>query len=396
MKTIGKIMMFAILLALVGSTLAAFPKVTQVNYDPNPAVPGTTIKVLIQLENIDSTPQKDITVSIEDTYPFIVKTDESNPNPNFVGTMQAYGKTLLQFNVYIDPTAENKTYNLPILVGGKNLESKVKTSHPILISGKEPIVKIINVTEEKLLPGEEKEITFTLQNVGTSPAHQVVLEMIEDRTITPAGGIIEREITPLGASAIKVGSINPGEEKTTKLKVSVSNNATIKNYTIPLKVSFNNQSGERTENISYVGLKVFGKSDLDATIKENNNGEIIFEIFNKGMGKADFTLVELVSEYATIEKPKQFIGTLGANDVDTIKTKINYDKVINGQETAIIRMKITYLDSDAKQKTKEITLNAKVKTPTQENFNWNTMLTIIIVIILILGVRAYLKKKQKQ
>ena len=96
-------------------------------------MPGTTIKVLIQLENIDSTPQKDITVSIEDTYPFIVKTDESNPNPNFVGTMQAYGKTLLQFNVYIDPTAENKTYNLPILVGGKNLESKVKTSHPILI-----------------------------------------------------------------------------------------------------------------------------------------------------------------------------------------------------------------------------------------------------------------------
>ena len=39
------------------------------------------------------------------------------------------------------------------------------------------------------------------------------------------------------------------------------------------------------------------------------------------MGKADFTLVELVSEYATIEKPKQFIGTLGANDVDTIKQK---------------------------------------------------------------------------
>ncbi|MDD4467827.1 MAG: hypothetical protein PHF68_01625 [Candidatus ainarchaeum sp.] len=388
MKTIGKIMVFAIILVLIGSTLAAFPQVTQINYDPNPAVPGTTITFLVQLENLDSTTQKDITVSIEDTYPFTVKTDESNPNPKFVGNIQSYGKTLVQFNIYIDPTAENQTYNIPIIVEGKGLESKKKTYHPIIISGKEPIVKIIDVTEEKLLPGEEKEITFTLQNVGTSTAHQVVLEMIEDRTITATGGIIEREITPLGAAAIKVGSINPGEEKTTKLKISVSNNATIKNYTMPIKVSFNNQSGERTETTSYVGLKVFGNSDLDATIKENNNGEIIFELYNKGMGKADFTLVELTSNQATIEKPKQFIGTLNANDVDTIKTKINYT-----QDNALITMKITYLDSDAKQKTKEITLQTQAKTTTQEGPNW--ILILIILALIGFGAWKYIIKKKK-
>lgn len=388
MKIMGKVMFIFILISMIGSVLAAFPEVTQISYNPSPAIPGTTITFLIQLENNDSTIQKDITVRLEDTYPFTVKTDEINQNPKQVGDIQAYGKTLIQFTVYIDPTAEDKTYNIPVIVGGKYLTGGKKTNHLIVVSGKEPIIKITGITEEKLLPGEEKEITFTLQNVGTSSAHQVILEMQEDRTITPTGGIVERDITPLGAATVNVGSINPGEEKITKLKISVSNTATIKNYTLPVKVSFNNQTGDRKEITSYVGLKVFGTANLDATIKENNNGEITFELFNKGMGKAEFTLVEISAEGATIEKPKQFIGSLGANDVDTIKTKINYT-----QEYPKINLTISYLDSDAKQKTKEINLNPQAKTDSQEGPNW--LLILIILGIIGFGAWYFFIKKKK-
>jgi len=40
---------------------------------------------------------------------------------------------------------------------------------PIVISGKEPLLKVVAVSDVKLLPGEEKEITLTIQNVGTAP-----------------------------------------------------------------------------------------------------------------------------------------------------------------------------------------------------------------------------------
>lgn len=388
MNNIMKMVIFATILTLIGTAFAAFPQVTQVTYNPSPAIPGTTITFLVQIENTDSTPQEDVIIKIEDTYPFTVKTDEGNPNPKTIGNIGAYGKALVQFTLYVDPTAENKTYTIPVIVTGEGYESGKKTSHNIIVSGKEPIVKVISVTEEKLLPGEEKEIKFTLQNVGTSPAYYVVLEMQEDRTITATGSVVERDVTPLGAAATNIGTINPGETKTATLNMSVSNTATIKNYTLPITISYNDQTGDRTESTSYIGLKVFGTADIDATIKENSNGQITIEIFNKGLGKAEFTLVEIEASGATIEKPKQFIGTLGANDVDTVKTNINYTS-----DTPSVKVNINYLDSDAKNKTKEITLYPQVQINNQEGPNW--LLIIVILAIIGFGVWKFVLNKKK-
>jgi len=168
MNSILKIIMFATLLALIGSAFAAFPEITQASYTPSPAVPGTTITFLVQVENTDSIAQKGVIVSLEDTYPFTVKSTESNPNPRIIGNMDAYGKSLVQFTLYVDPTAENKTYTIPVTIKIQGDDSEKKTNQNIIVGGKDPIVKVIFVTEEKLLPGEEKEIKFTLQNVGTS------------------------------------------------------------------------------------------------------------------------------------------------------------------------------------------------------------------------------------
>jgi len=212
--------------------------------------------------------------------------------------------------------------------------------------------------------------------------------MQEDRTVTATGSVVERDVTSLGAAATNVGTINPGETKIATLKVSVSNTAIIKNYTLPILVSYNDQTGTRIESTSYVGLKVFATADLDATIKENLNGQITVELFNKGLGKAEFTLVELEATNATIDKPKQFIGTLGANDVDTVKTNIKY----TGGETTLT-VKISYLDSDAIQKVKEIILTPEAQVLAQDGPNW--LLIIVVLVIIGFGVWNFVLKKKK-
>jgi hypothetical protein len=388
----NKIIMLFLIMLLATGVMAALPVATDVSYNPSPAIPGSTITVTVQLQNDESSAQNDLSVKIEDTYPFTVKTTATETNPKIIRTIDKYTTGTATFLVYIDPTAENKTYQLPIIVSSKESSVGIKKEFPIVVSGNEPTVKVISTTDEKLLPGEEKEISIELQNVGTSPAYDVVLEIPEDRTVTATGSVVERDITPLGAAADYVGTINPGEKKTATLKVSVSNTATIKNYTLPVQVSYRNSEGSRTTDTSYIGLKVFGTVEMDATLKDivtNGATDVTIEIFNKGLGKAEFTIVELSTADGTIVKPKQFIGSLGPNDVDTVKTAIKF----NAAGNHAVKISISYLDSDATTKTKDITIQVASKEAIVEGPN----LLLILVAIIVVGFLIWnfvLKKKK--
>ena len=312
-----------------------------------------------------------------------------------IGDIQKYGKALAQFIVYIDPSAENKTYEIPITTSTKDQPNGITRNYPIIISGKEPTLKIINISTEKLIPGEEKEITFTIQNVGTSTAYDIITELQEDRTITASGAIIEREITPLGAATTHIEKIMPSETKTTTLKISVNRNATLKNYTLPVKISYRNPSGTRITDTSYIGFKISGEVKLDAAIKETktigNQTEITIELFNSGEGKAEYTMIE-ISGNGTIDKEKQFIGSIEPNDIDSIKTKLT-----TNEETKTITLKITYQDSDAKTKTKtiELTLPHQEKTNEQPNLILNLIILIVIIAIVWTGYKKFIKKNKK-
>ncbi|MFA6064864.1 MAG: hypothetical protein WC746_03410 [archaeon] len=394
LKKIGIIFLVMLLAATV---FAATPEVTQVNYNPSPGVPGTTMTILVQIENKDAVTQKGLTITLEDSYPFTIKSSTDQPNPKLIGDLAAFGKTQAQFTVYVDPTAENKTYDFPITISQQFDSTSKKSFFPIVISGKEPVVKVIATSSDKLLPGQEKEITFELQNVGTSPAYDVVLEMQEDRTIVATGAVVERDITPLGAAAAYLQMLSPGEKKITSLKVSVTNTATIKNYTLPIKVSYRNAAGTRTTDTSYIGLKVYSNAQLDATLKESagvilagQKTDVTIELFNKGLGKAEFTLVELSTADGTIEKARQFIGALGPNDVDTVKTAMTFNKA--GDQ--IVKVTIAYQDADAVDKTTTIEVPIKVQAVSAEAPNI-LLIVIVLAVLAFLGWNFFLKGKKK-
>ncbi len=382
-----------ILIFIAAGTLAASPEVTQFTYTPSPALPGTTITVLVQLQNNESTPQKGVTLKIENEYPFTVKTSDSEPNPRVVGDIEKYSKALATFKVYVDPTAQNQAYQLPLMITTAEDAIGKKTAPQILISGKEPVLKVTSVKNDLISPGEQKEIIITLQNIGTSPAYDLIAEIQEDRTITATGTIVEREITAVGAAIAYLSEINPGERKEVALKISASNTAAVKNYPLPIKVSYRNSTGTRATDTSYIGVNVTGTAQFDATIKEKptgTKGDLTIEIFNKGLGKAEFTLVEIKGVNGKAEKPKQFIGTMGPNDVDTAKTPISFNTA--GEQT--IQVAIEYKDADSKIKNALITLPINVSAQTENGLN---PIIIVIVIVIIVGViwKFGIKKKKK-
>jgi len=398
MKLVLKGIIFVMILMLAYGAFAAVPEVSQFTYTPSPAVPGSTITVTIQLENKNDSTLKGISAQLENSYPFTIKPTDTQPNPAVIGDIAGHGKAQAQFMVYVDPSAENTTYNLPITIKTTDDATGTKANYTINVSGKEPLVKVVSIVENKLLPGEEKTIVLEVQNVGTSPAYDVLVEMQEDRTVTTTGSVVERDIVPLGAATAYLSGINPGEKKTVELKVSVSSTATVKTYTQPITISYRNSGGTRTTDTSYIGLSVFGNVELDATLKEivgsitpGQKADITLELFNKGLGKAEFVVVELSAENTTIEKPKQFIGSLGPNDVDTIKTPI----IFSTAGDHIVTATITYQDADAT--TKKTVVNVPVKA--QLVGEAGTSPVIVIAAILIIGFLVwnfFLRKKTKK
>ena len=386
-----------ILLILSTTTLAATPQITQLNYDPSPAVPGSTITVLVQIENTDNTTQKDIAVGLIDEYPFTIVEDKEYS----IGDMLGHSKALKQFKVLVSPDSENKTYNIKTSIKSAN-EPAILTSFSIVVSGNAPAIKITNVSDTQLIPGQSKEITFELQNVGTSTAYDVVAELREDRTVTTTGVVIEREITPLGSAVGHIDKLGPKEKATVTINMSVSRDAQLKNYVLPAVISYRTPAGTRTSETTYMGFKVAGFVMIDAAIKDKTNfvagqtSEVNIELFNKGVGKAEFTIVEISTDFGTVDRLKEFIGALEPNDVDSFKTSINIDPNSPTKNGNII-LTISYEDTDATIKTNIITLPVRVYS-TADGASVNQaspILGIIGVIILIVVIFVIWKTYKK-
>ncbi len=391
-----------VLLILLSFVSAAAPQTTQFNYYPSPAVPGDIITILIQVENLENSSQSDVKVKIDNIYPFSVE-EESEKE---IGNMGPYAKALVQFKIYVSPSAENNTYTIPITITSKQEPIGKTTNQSILISGKEPIVKVINISDSRLVPGQEKEIIFELQNIGTSTAYDIIFELEEDRTVVATGAVVEREITPLGSALGYIEKLEPKEKSSAQVKLSVNREASLKNYTLPITVSYRNSSGTRTSETSYIGFKIAGEVNLDFALKENvyliagQTETITLEMFNKGAGKAEFTIVNLDVWFGSIDKEKQFIGSLEPNDVDSFKTTITVFDDIETTDTNI-KAFVEYQDTDAKIKTIVVDIPIKVYSAADGAVTMGInpfagiINIIILAIIVFVGWKVYKKFKNK-
>jgi len=383
-------------LLFLGVVFSAAPEITQLSYNPAPAVPGSTIDLFLQIENTDIA-KSDVMVSIIDEFPFSVKDDSSK----LVGDMIKHAKSNIVFKIYVDPSAENKTYSIKVNVSTKDEVGKI-VPLDVVVSGKEPIVKVVQISPSKLVPGEEKQISMVLQNVGTSAAYDVIVELQEDRTVTTTGAVVDRQILPLGSATTYVGEIFPGLQKTLTMGVSVNRDADLKNYIVPVTVSYRTAAGVRESSRSYIGFKVSGNVDFESTMREIVGnpiaGESItttLELFNKGAGKADFVVASITTDCGVVDDKKEFIGSLEPNDIDSFRSTIVLD---DNLDTGFceFNVNIEYQDIDASTKKVSIPIALRVYSKEDGNqiFGSGPNWIILFGILIILGAGVWYYKKR--
>jgi len=349
-KKILVVLLLSLLFA--GTALAGDPSASTISYEPAPASPGSTVTVWVQVKNDSVYDAENVIVRLNIEYPLFLQAGEEKEI--VLEVIKARKTITVEYKLQIDAKAIDGEYGMEVLVG-EGIPSKKHTSVLNVLS-KTPKLEIVASSINELTPGSVEPVLLTIQNVGGSIAKDIVLKVNPERTVTAAGLVVEREIISLGAVSNFIGSLEQSEEAQVALMLAVNQDAELKNYSVPVTLEYHDINGSAKTATSYLGIKVRAEAEVDAVINSvspraypGGTSEIVIDMFNIGLAEARYVVVELSGNKVKVAEPRQFIGTLEADDFDSFKTEITFDPTTPvGKHT--INLNIIYKDDQLEQK----------------------------------------------
>lgn len=357
-----KILMAVLLMLLLAApAFAGDLKANSLSYEPAPVSPGGAVTVWVQVKNDSGYDAEDSIIRMEVEFPFSLQPGEEAKKS--LGLIKAYQTTTIEYNLLVDTKAVDGMYGLKVMVG-EQLPTKQAIFSVKVLSGT-PKLEIIESDVYKFSPGQVSPVNLTVQNIGGSIAKNITLKINPERTVTSTGVVVEREIVSLGAVAKYIASLDQGEKETVKLTLAVNQGAGLKNYSVPVTLEYFDQNGTAKSQTAYFGIEVTADAQVDAIVNSaspkafpGGTSEIVVDLFNTGLADAKYVVVELSGEHASVEEPRQFIGTLEADDFDSFKTNVSFDAATPLGELPIT-LKIYYKNNELQEQaiTKQLSVN---------------------------------------
>lgn len=395
MKLFGKFVLAIFAVCMFASLASAGGlDVNTFNYEPAPASPGASFDLWVHVKNDNYAEADEALFEIEVDYPFSIGSQSSTVD---LGVMKPYQISVVRYTVNVDPTVSDGTYKLYAKVGHeKKIDKKVPID--ITINTEKPVIEMIEGSVIRAAPGDEASAKFLIKNIGSSIASDIIVKIEEDRTVTSTGVVVEREILPLGSSSQYIESLAAGEKKEISMLVSVDNDADLKTYTVPVTINYFDRDRNSLSTTSYLGVKVTAEPELDSVISDGSAGipsvgtsDMRINLFNVGVATAKFVVVSMESDVLNIHEPKQFIGTLEADDFDSFNSAVSVEPGTPPGEYAI-DLEVTYKDQENKDKVKQIPLTFNVVAGASGEdsglaglFNLVFLIVVLLVVWFILG-----------
>ncbi len=364
MKKIILPLLFVLLFA--GYTIAGDLEANSLSYEPAPVAPGSALTVWVQIKNDSIHEAENALIQLELEFPFALQPGEIAEKN--LGSIKPFEKATVEYKLLVNDKAVDGVHSIKIFVG-EEVTTK-ESSFSVSILSRTPKLEIVGSSVNELSPGEVTPIILTIKNIGGSVAKNIVLKVNPERTVTAAGVVVEREIVSLGASAKYINKLDMGESANVEIGLSVNQNAELKNYSVPITLEYFDQNGSSKTEISYLGIKVTAEADVDAVINSitpnafpGGTSEVVVDLFNIGLADAKYVVIELSGQYMNIEEPKQFIGTLEADDFDSFKTNVSFEVTTPMQEIPLT-LSIYYKDDALVERVETKQLMVKVASPT--------------------------------
>ncbi|MDO8427858.1 MAG: hypothetical protein Q7S92_01465 [Candidatus Diapherotrites archaeon] len=407
----GLIILFLFLFCL--NSLALTFSITNVRYDPIPAIPGKTIDLFVTVKNDSTLPAENFEFVLNlhpdgkpSDFPFSLAGDSLTKT---VSSLVGGQSTVIKYTLLIDNRAPSGAYLIQFSYGARN-DVKNTALYSVSVIGRKPQLELIEVPLLQGRPGGILETALVIKNVGDSDAFGILVGVEEDRTVTTAGTVVEREILPIGLSSTFVASLKAGEQQTVTLNLGIAPNIALKTYFVPIKIRFKDFNGTEYLVTRTIGIQVNADAGLDFSLSQikplafpGQTVELSFDIFNLGEGPAKFTIVSLTADTETgiFLNPKTYIGTLESDDFDSFKTKLEINSASStGQK--IITVTAAYKDQYGSEKSVSKTLflevyseaQAKAKSGQSSNGILDLVLLIVGLGIIFWVYKKFIKKSK--
>ena len=373
-------------LFVMGSAWAGDLQAKSISYEPAPVSPGSQVTVWVNVKNDSIYRAENALVMLDVEFPFTLQPgQEAERN---LGTMAPFQKTTLEYNLLVDSKAVDGRQSIKVLTGEDFLTRE--DSFTLNVQSRTPKLEIVESSTTELSPGEVESVLLTIKNVGGSIAKDIVVKVNPDRTVTASGVVVEREIVSLGAASTYIDSLEQGDQATVQLMLAANQDATLKNYSIPVTMEYYDLNGSEKTGTGYLGLKVAAEAEVDAVVGNvepkafpGGTSEVTVDMFNIGLADARYVVVELTGPNVTVAEPRQFIGTLEADDFDSFKTDIKFDATV-AEGNLPLQLKVIYKNEALEEKVVTKGLSVNIVNPAEAAGGVNPLLGVFGLIQLVL------------
>ena len=300
-------------------------------------------------------------------------------------TINAAGSTQITVPITVSSNAPEGTVALPFTVsyavGSAAGTVSADNSATITIT-KRTILQIVDVAYDKSIiqRGDTIKMTITLQNVGTGQVKDLVVSLRNfSLPIVPASEDTEKFI----------GALSQSQSASVSFDLVINNNADVITYSIPVSLTYYDDTGSIHSDTKYAGLKITGIPDFVVSIDKMENvyartpGKITVSIANIGTGPAKFVTAYASADDSDVNPKINYIGNLDPDDTNTVVLDVTPMKTGNHQ----LVFHLSYKDSYNQDFTKDYPLEFDVGgAPIQIPFTFQ-----IIIVVAILAI-AYWKR----
>lgn len=313
-----KLLQLLILAALVSQATYALPFmpsggadliIVASEMDPVPVEPGGDLLLKVVVENYGQSKAGNVTIKI--TLPDAMLTLK-NPGDAvwYLPSLCELCRVTQTYSLHVDSRAPSGAYRVEINASSRDGFIVSRTVNVTVVGKPQLAVSDVRTEPSVVTPDGEVRVGFSVSNMGTGVASAISARMLLD-------GL---PFVPQGTDSVAIERLEPGSSVRLDYGLLVKRDGVPTSYSIPLKLSYQDEEGAAFSSEVVLGLKVAEYSKLSVAnvktdpvrVREGEPFTLTVTIENSGQG--DAKSVKAVIDLPFTGTKTAFLGKIGPDE----------------------------------------------------------------------------------